>query len=200
MAEFERHLRQAIRAYGDTAVRRVDPSRIAESAERRAAEPPMAVRPLRISWLTLVVALLILAALAATAGSRLPRPPDLLSTILDRGSLRVGVDPEALEPIAPPPGAADPAGGDVRLARQLAERLGVDLVLVPIIRADQSSGGWNGRLDVVIDELVVTSGLEGRLVLGRPYRFLPYGLAVPVGSGVNRVPDLVRPRALRGGR
>ncbi|EXJ14831.1 transporter substrate-binding domain-containing protein [Imhoffiella purpurea] len=112
---------------------------------------------------TLAWTLAILTALLAS-----PARADLLAEIEQRGTLIVGVKADV-----PSWGLLDKASGRIiglepDLAKDLAERLGVDLELVPVLSADRVSALERRRVDVVIATLNQTPERSKQLALVSP--------------------------------
>ncbi|MBK1720254.1 transporter substrate-binding domain-containing protein [Thiocystis violacea] len=96
---------------------------------------------------------------------------DLLAEIQARGTLRVGVKADV-----PSWGELDKTSGEIvglepDLARNLAERLGVDLKLVPVLSAERVSALETRQVDVVIATLNVTPERLTQLTLVSPYYY-----------------------------
>ena len=93
---------------------------------------------------------------------------DSLAEIQARGTLRVGVKADV-----PAWGELDKTSGEIvglepDLARDLAERLGVDLTLVPVLSAERVSALETRQVDVVIATLSVTPERRAQLTLVSP--------------------------------
>ncbi|AFL75915.1 transporter substrate-binding domain-containing protein [Thiocystis violascens] len=96
---------------------------------------------------------------------------DLLAEIQDRGTLLVGVKSDV-----PCWGELDKTSGEIvglepDLARDLAERLGVDLKLIPVLSAERVSALETRQVDVVIATLNATPERRAQLTLVSPFYY-----------------------------
>ena len=139
-----------------------------------------------IARLVLALALLAGAAAAEAPGGRLQR-------ILERGRLIVGVKADY-----PPWGMVAPDGSIVGLepdlARDAAERLGVELELVPVTAGNRLQRLEQGQVDLVIATLGDTAErrLAADLVLPHYYAS-GVNLLAPTGSPFRRLGPAARP-------
>ena len=107
----------------------------------------------------------------------------VLARIRERGVLRV-----ATEPYFPPQEFIDESksgqdrfvGADMELARMLADRMGVTLVIVPLDFADVLPALADGRCDLAISALSYTPGRAASYELSKGYHYAPEG----AGSGL----------------
>ena len=106
-----------------------------------------------------------------------------LELIRERGALLV-----AMEPYYPPQEFIDPAlegqsqfvGADVELARLIAKKMGVELVLVPMDFTQVLPAVAEGTCDLAISALSFTPERAGRVEMSKGYHFA----AEDVGSGI----------------
>ena len=107
----------------------------------------------------------------------------VLARIRERGVLRV-----ATEPYFPPQEFIDESksgqdhfvGADMELARMIADRMGVTLVIVPLDFADVLPALADGRCDLAISALSYTPGRAAGYELSKGYHYAPEG----AGSGL----------------
>lgn len=119
-------------------------------------------------WRNLLVAAgLILAVTAAQA--------DTLEDIKSRGTLKVAV-PQDFPPFGSVGVDLTPQGYDIDMARFLAERMGVDLELVPVTSANRIPYLQTGKVDLVISSLGKNAEREKSIDFSKAYA--PFFLAV----------------------
>jgi len=113
-----------------------------------------------------IVSLIVVGLLLASAVSGLAA--DRLEEILNRGTIRIGV-----MLICPPFGMYDennqPVGFDVDLAKLIAEALGVELEIVPILAANRIPYLVTDKVDLVVGTFSRTSERELAVDYSVPY-------------------------------
>ena len=100
-----------------------------------------------------------------------------LSVIKDRGSLRVGYPADAL-PFAFS-SKHGVVGYDIDLMRVLATRLGVDLELTQLDKEQAHAALNDGRVDIFVGALIVTTERAQEWVFSQPYLYEHIGFVVP---------------------
>lgn len=141
----------------------------------------------RSAWRILVLVLLVLPALLAA----LPAHADLLDEIRSRGTLVAGVKKDV-----PLWGQADPRTGvpvglEPDLAADLAERIGVRLVLVGVLTADRVDAVDRRKVDILIATLSDTPDRRERMTLVAPgYYASGANVMVRRGAGLRQWSDL----------
>jgi Na+/H+-dicarboxylate symporter/ABC-type amino acid transport substrate-binding protein len=122
------------------------------------------------------------AAERATVLPALPPPAPagrpLLEQIRARGSLRVGFLPDQ-PPYSHYNAAGELVGFDVEMAHALARELGVALELAPVERGRLEEVLEEGRVDLVMSGVVVTTGRASRLAFSPPYLDETLAFVVP---------------------
>jgi ABC-type amino acid transport substrate-binding protein len=112
-----------------------------------------------------------------------PLPGDLLSRIQAAGVLRVNVDPHnAPWSVLRSDGSFE--GYDVRVARQIADRLGVAVEFTTFPLQEVVVGTWNGRWDIAMEHLAITDARRQVLDFTQPYAWDPSQVAATNESGV----------------
>ena len=118
-------------------------------------------------------------ALAVTAcGGSDESADDLLASIEDKGVLTVSTDP------AYPPQSelnketGEYEGFDIDVAKEIAERLEVDIAWEAPAWETIISGSWNGRWDISVGSMTITPERAEVLHFTPPYYFTPAAYAV----------------------
>ncbi len=139
-----------------------------------------------------VLAVVLVAALAATACQPRPAQPqaanDLLAEVLARGVLRVATDPNY-----PPQSYLDEAtkqwtGFDIDVAREIARRLGVELEFVTPDWDLITAGNWADRWDLSIGSMTITPERAKGLHFTQPYYTTPAQVFVHASNTSYRSP------------
>ena len=155
----------------------------------------------RISFALLL--LLTTLALAACGGAAEPEAADtetapgeqtaadgLLADILERGVVRVSTDPN-YEPQSFLDENGDFVGFDVDVAREIAERLGVEIEFVTPDWDIITAGNWGGQWDMSVGSMTVTTARQEVLDFASPaYYYTPAQFAAADGSGIETLADL----------
>ncbi len=130
-----------------------------------------------------VLALTIVAPVAAQ-----DEEPDMLARIQEAGVIRMSTDP------AYPPQSelvdGQIVGFDVDVGREIATRLGVDLVLETPDWALITAGSWGDRWDFSVGSMTITSARQEALDFTQPYYFTPAQMAAHADVGVATLDDL----------
>ncbi|MCB9946550.1 MAG: transporter substrate-binding domain-containing protein [Rhodospirillaceae bacterium] len=131
-----------------------------------------------------------LLAILITLSAAWPAAADRLAEIRERGTLVVGVKAD-YAPFGSRNSDGEIVGYDVDIARGFAERLGVDLLLVPVTSADRLQKLERGDIDVVVATLGDTRERRQLVTMIEPHY---YGdganLLLRPDSGVERWSDL----------
>jgi polar amino acid transport system substrate-binding protein len=102
---------------------------------------------------------------------------DLLDQVLAAGKLVVSTDPNyAPQSFLDEDGEFD--GFDINVAQEVAERLGVELELLPVDWDLITPGGWAGRWDLSIGSMTPTEPRSEVLWFTDPYYYTPASFAV----------------------
>lgn len=133
----------------------------------------------------LSVAALLLAA-CATGGSG----NDMLSAIEERGVIKVSTDPN-YEPQSFLDANGEFTGFDVEVAREIGERLGVDVEFVTPDWDVITAGNWGGQWDMSVGSMTVTTARQQVLDFAEPaYYYTPAQFAAADGSGIDTLEDV----------
>jgi len=151
-------------------------------------------------WIVLIAALTLVAAACAkggegggTTGPETASPSgeqDLLAKIMADGVLRVSTDPAY-----PPQSFYDVATGtwqgfDIDVATEIAKRMGVEIKWETPSWDVLTAGHWNGRWDLSVGSMTITSERARVLDFSVPYYYTPAGLAVQEGSPITSIDQL----------
>ena len=122
---------------------------------------------------------LLALALAVTAcGGSDESADDLLASVEDKGVLTVSTDP------AYPPQSelnketGEYEGFDIDVAKEIAERLEVDIAWEAPAWDTITSGSWNGRWDISVGSMTITADRAKVLHFTPPYYYTPAAYAV----------------------
>lgn len=115
---------------------------------------------------------------------------DYLQRIRDDGVIVVSTDPEY-----PPQSFLDPDteefdGFDIGVAREIAERLGVEIEFVTPEWDTITAGSWSNRWDMSVGSMTVTTDRLEAIDFTQPYYYVPAEVAVPEDSDVQSLEDL----------
>jgi len=133
----------------------------------------------------LVILLVSLAGCASGGGGG-----DLLSDIEERGVVRVSTDPN-YEPQSFLDENGEFVGFDVDVAREIAERLGVEVEFVTPDWDVITAGNWAGQWDMSVGSMTVTTARQEVLDFAEPaYYYTPAQFAAADGSGIETLEDI----------
>ncbi len=147
----------------------------------------------------IVLLLLLALALAACGGAAEPTAPaddtagetgeqaadGLLADILARGVVRVSTDPN-YEPQSFLDENGEFIGFDVDVAREIAERLGVEAEFVTPDWDVITAGNWGSQWDMSVGSMTVTTARQEVLDFASPaYYYTPAQFAAADGSGID---------------
>lgn len=115
---------------------------------------------------------------------------DYLQRIRDAGEIVVSTDPEY-----PPQSFLDPEteefdGFDIAVAREIAERLEVDIRFETPEWETITAGSWSNRWDMSVGSMTVTTDRLEVIDFTQPYYYVPAQVAVPEDSDVQSLEDL----------
>jgi polar amino acid transport system substrate-binding protein len=114
---------------------------------------------------------------------------DLLNIIRDRGTIVVSTDPNyAPQSFLNPDGEFE--GFDVDVAREIADRLGVDVQFETPEWEAITAGNWSERWDISVGSMTITDDRKEILSFTQPYYYTPAQLAVSERSGVTDIDQL----------
>ncbi len=114
----------------------------------------------------------------------------LLAGILERGVIRVSTDPN-YEPQSFLDENGEFVGFDIDVAREIAERLGVEVEFVTPDWDVITAGNWGGQWDMSVGSMTVTVDRQGVLDFASPaYYYTPAQFAAADGSGIESLEDI----------
>jgi polar amino acid transport system substrate-binding protein len=114
----------------------------------------------------------------AGGGGGQEEPADLLSTIQDRGTLRVATDPQYPPQSALNEETGEWEGYDIDVATEIANRLGVEVEFVTPAWETIIAGNWGDQFDVSVGSMTVTPERDEVLHFATPYYYTPAAVAV----------------------
>jgi polar amino acid transport system substrate-binding protein len=126
---------------------------------------------------SLLLTAVIMLGLIAGCQPKEEGPKDLLDEVMEAGVLKVSSDAN-YAPQSYLDDNGEWTGFDVDVAREVANRLGVDLELMAIDWDIITGGNWNARWDVSIGSMTVTEERTEILWFVTPYYYTPAGFAV----------------------
>jgi polar amino acid transport system substrate-binding protein len=131
---------------------------------------------------------------ASTPGEEAAAPAatedDLLAEILERGSIRISTDPN-YEPQSFLNAQGEFVGFDVDVAREIAERLSVEVEFVTPDWDLITAGNWGGQWDMSVGSMAVTTGRDEVLDFADPaYYYTPAQFAATTASGITSLEQL----------
>lgn len=130
---------------------------------------------------------------ASTTGEDASAPAaedDLLAEIMARGSIRISTDPN-YEPQSFLNAQGEFIGFDVDVAREIAERLGVEVQFVTPDWDLITAGNWGGQWDMSVGSMAVTTGRDEVLDFADPaYYYTPAQFAATATSGITSLDQL----------
>jgi polar amino acid transport system substrate-binding protein len=113
---------------------------------------------------------------------------DLLATVQSDGVIQVSTDPN-YEPQSFLDDNGDLIGFDIDVAREIAERLGVEVEFVTPTFDLVQAGGWNGQWDLSVGSITITEPRLEVLDFSPPYYFTPAQFAATEESGITSIED-----------
>jgi polar amino acid transport system substrate-binding protein len=115
---------------------------------------------------------------------------DLLADIEERGIVRVSTDPN-YEPQSFLDENGDFVGFDIDVAREIGERLGVEVEFVTPDWDVITAGNWAGQWDMSVGSMTVTTARQEVLDFAQPaYYYTPAQFAAADGSGIETLEDI----------
>lgn len=114
---------------------------------------------------------------------------DLLETILDRGTIRIGVSPGGA-PLGFYNERNEPVGYDIDLALRLVDSLGVDAEYVNVYGDSRVSMLVSGQLDIVIANMTATPARAKSIDFSQPYLRTGLRIIVRKDSGIRTFDEL----------
>jgi len=137
--------------------------------------------------LKLFVFLLVAALMLVACGGG---ADDLLADIEERGTIRVSTDAN-YEPQSFLDTNGDFTGFDVEVAREIGERLGVEVEFVTPDWDIITAGNWGGQWDMSVGSMTVTRDRQQVLDFAEPaYYYTPAQFAAADGSGIDTWEDI----------
>ena len=138
--------------------------------------------------LSIITAFVLLMSLSGCRETNLSKDRSL-DAVLDKGQLVLGLDENF-----PPMGYRDEdgviKGFDIDLAREVCNRLGVELVCRPIDWDKKEEILNSGEIDIIWNGLSVTDERKENMLLSEPYLENELVFAVAKGSDIKSVDDL----------
>lgn len=136
--------------------------------------------------LLLISLAVFLAACATTGGDS----EDHLAAITDAGVIRVSTDAN-YEPQSFLNADGEFVGFDIDVAREIGERLGVDVEFVTPDWDVITAGNWGGQWDMSVGSMTVTTARQEVLDFAQPaYYYTPAQFAAAEGSGIETLEDI----------
>ena len=115
---------------------------------------------------------------------------DLLADVEERGTIRVSTDAN-YEPQSFLDANGDFTGFDVEVAREIGERLGVEVEFVTPDWDVITAGNWGGQWDMSVGSMTVTLDRQEVLDFAEPaYYYTPAQFAAADGSGIDTWEDV----------
>lgn len=138
---------------------------------------------LKLSIFLFVAALLLVACGGGGA-------EDLLADIEERGTIRVSTDPN-YAPQSFLNEAGEYEGFDIDVAREIAERLGVEVEFVAPSWDLITAGNWGGQWDMSVGSMTVTTARQEVLDFAEPaYYYTPAQFAAANSAGIASLDDI----------
>ncbi|MEM8530818.1 MAG: transporter substrate-binding domain-containing protein [Chloroflexota bacterium] len=114
---------------------------------------------------------------------------DLLSEVQGRGTLLVATDSNyAPQSFKNPDDTWE--GFDIDVAREIANRLGVEIEFLDISFDVVTAGSWNDRWDINVGSMTVTPERQESLIFTAPYYYTPAAFTVHADSTASSLEDL----------
>ena len=114
---------------------------------------------------------------------------DLLATIKTRGYITVSTDPD-YAPQSSVKADGTYEGFDIDVATEIAKRLGVDVRWETPGWDAITAAGWQGRWDMSVGSMTITTPRKGILDFTQPYYYNPAYLAASTRSNVKKTSEL----------
>lgn len=115
---------------------------------------------------------------------------DLLAEIEERGTVRVSTDPN-YEPQSFLNEDGEFVGFDIDVAKEIAERLGVEVEFVTPDWDVITAGNWGGQWDMSVGSMTVTTGRQEVLDFASPaYYYTPAQFGAAEGAGIASLDDI----------
>lgn len=111
---------------------------------------------------------------------------DLLTKVQDAGVIKVSTDPN-YEPQSFLDDNGELIGFDIDVAKEIAERLGVDIEFVTPTFDLVQAGEWNGQWDLSVGSITITEPRLEVLSFSPPYYFTPAQFAATEASGITSI-------------
>jgi polar amino acid transport system substrate-binding protein len=118
---------------------------------------------------------------------------DLLSNVQNAGTIKVSTDPN-YEPQSFLDDNGELIGFDIDVAKEIAERLGVEIEFVTPTFDLVQAGGWNGQWDLSVGSITITEPRLEVLDFSPPYYFTPAQFAATEASGITSIEDFANTR------
>jgi len=144
------------------------------------------MRPKR-TFALLITALVVLVT-ACTGGGG-----DLLTNVQNAGTIKVSTDPN-YEPQSFLDDNGELIGFDIDVAKEIAERLGVEAEFVTPTFDLVQAGGWNGQWDLSVGSITITEPRLEVLDFSPPYYFTPAQFAATEASGISSIEEFAGTR------
>lgn len=127
---------------------------------------------------------------AAESAAESMAEDDYLARIMEAGVIVVSTDPEY-----PPQSFLNPTteefeGFDIDVAKEIAERLGVDIEFETPSWEAITAGNWSGRWDLSVGSMTITEDRKAVIDFTQPYYYTPAQMATYTDSGVSSLEDL----------
>lgn len=113
-----------------------------------------------------------------------------LEQILQKGKIVVGVKFDTRPYGFIPEGQSEPAGFDIDLATEIADRLGVEVELVQVNSQNRILNLQSGKVDALMASMLRTPDREKEIDFSLPYLSDDQLLLVPAGSDIEGLGDL----------
>lgn len=114
---------------------------------------------------------------------------DLLGEVQGRGTLLVATDSNyAPQSFKNPDDTWE--GFDIDVAREIANRLGLEVEFLDISFDVVTAGSWNDRWDINVGSMTVTPARQESLIFTAPYYYTPAAFAVHADSTASSIDDL----------
>jgi polar amino acid transport system substrate-binding protein len=131
------------------------------------------------AFTAVMAALALVLVLAASAcGGGDDEGNDLLASIEEKGVLTVSTDPAYPPQSELNEDTGEYEGFDIDVAKEIADRLGVDIAWEAPAWDTIISGNWNGRWDISVGSMTITPERAEVLYFSPPYYYTPAAYAV----------------------
>jgi polar amino acid transport system substrate-binding protein len=132
----------------------------------------------RFAVLAAVALVFALAFAVSACGGGDEASDDLLASIEEKGVLTVSTDPAYPPQSELNEDTGEYEGFDIDVAKEIADRMGVDIAWEAPAWETIISGGWNGRWDISVGSMTITPERAEVLHFTPPYYFTPAAYAV----------------------